>query len=193
MGGRPISFTLIFEQGDSSRDEDKNSHDLPDGTFLSRHRPDEKDGPMEHAEDDKERELELAQEALDEVIAAFNLDGTILGREDQKYKKDEGIDDNNDVEQQLQLSDENPPENDLFSPDTEKINATIQKDSVCLSKNDELEKAGKIDSGIQIEVTHITDNYDDTLTSIEDNININMDNNTETSTNDVEGCQEIGT
>ena len=138
MGGRPISFTLIFEPSDSGRGEDKNSRDLPDGTFLSRPRPDEKDGPMEHVEDDKERELELAQEALDEVIAAFNMDGTILGREDQKCKKGEGIIDSNDVEQQPQLSDENPPENNH----TGKINATIQKDSVCLSRNNELEKAG---------------------------------------------------
>ena len=173
MGGRPISFTLIFEPSDSGRDKDKNSRDLPDGTFLSRHRPDEKDGPMEHAEDDKERELELAQEALDEVIAAFNMDGTILGREDKKYKKGEGIDDAKDVEHQLQLSDENPSGKDLFSPDTEKINAKIQKDIVCLSKNNELEKAGKIDSSNKIEVIPVADISDDILTSVEDNINTN--------------------
>ena len=78
--GRSTIFSIVVDSDESDDGEGTAmSFDNPDGSMMSMLYPDpkgeelvdHKDGPLENADSDKERELELAQEAFNEVIDAF--------------------------------------------------------------------------------------------------------------------------
>ena len=85
-GGRTTVFSIVIDDDSESDDTDNsNPSDNPDGAMMSMlysdkstTSSDQKDGPLELEEQDKERELELAQEAFEQVIASLYKNEEIL-------------------------------------------------------------------------------------------------------------------
>ena len=84
-GGRSTIFSIVIESDSDEGGGDTSSGDKPDGALISMlyNDPnseliDQEDGQLESSDPDKERELELAQEAFEEVIAALYKNDEIL-------------------------------------------------------------------------------------------------------------------
>ena len=131
-GGRTTVFSIVIDDDSESDDTDNsNPSDNPDGAMMSMlysdkstTSSDQKDGPLELEEPDKERELELAQEAFEQVIASLYKNEEIIKPKPKIDSAAEKLDNANELSEKI--------DSNSFSDD--QFNQAINE--IQLSKNE---------------------------------------------------------